>query len=262
MKRKVTLLLFIFYYSINFSQEKIYLDENMNIMDSISFKKRCKISVLKCLVYKTDSMKINKVLKKYQFGKITKKQYHQLRKLFIQNIKKPIDPSSTILINYKDSLYGFDASQKYHDNHVKEHTSEHHLPFSFKSFDSGRKKWIKKQKKCVKKMKEKYNAETFFIYKYDLGSIKSYPDLNWMKDRSVFRNVFFKEIYNSNFLILKPNGDYFLSGGYFDNKIIKKLIQTEDWTNYKKDWDESLNTNSIKGKGLFKNSLFNKPHCF
>ena len=111
-------------------------------------------------------------------------------------------------------------------------------------------------------MKRKYNAETFYIYKYDYGSIKTYPDLNWIKDRSIFKNVFFKIMYNSDFLILKPNGDYFLSGGHLDTKMIKTLIKTKNWDEYKKDLENSISAQSKEGIGFFKENTYHKSHCF
>lgn len=267
MKRKVTLLLFIFYYSINFSQEKIYLDENMTVIDSVLLKKKCAISVFKCLSFNTDSVKVNKVLKKYEFGKITNTQYHQLRKLFIQSQKRPIDSSSTLIINYRDSLYDNkvrkDAKQRTFDHQVIQYDSTHHNVFNTKIFNSYRENWIKRQKKCVKKMKRKYNAETFYIFKSgNIDSIKKYPDLNWIKDRGLFKNVFFKIMYKSHFLILKPNGDYFLSGGVLEDKKLKKLIKSKDWTDYKKDLKASVNAHSKNGIGFFEKSIYRKTNCF
>ena len=263
MKRNLILLLLIFYCSKNFSQNKIYLDENIIEIDSLEFIKKCKFKVFKCLVYKTDSIIINKVLNKYNFGKIKKKEYHQIRKLLIKNQNRLIDSSSALLINYRDSLYDFITRKKNFENHVKKHDSVKHVSFSFKKFDSNRKRWIKKQKKCIKKVKRKHNAETFYVYNFDFGSIKDYPDLNWIKDIGVFKRVFFSVMYESSFLILKPNGNYFLSGGHLGDKMLKKLIRTENWTNFIKDLKTSKKNKNTRGVGFFNNNLIhNKSHCF
>jgi hypothetical protein len=249
------------YAQSSIQKDIIYLDENMSKIDSIIYKKKCKSTVLKCLEYKKDSLFIiHKVLYKYTFGKISKTETIQLKKPL--SINKTFNSQSNIVINYRDSLYDYNARKRNSDRHLKSHDSFKHIALTHKKFNSSRKIWIKQQKKCINKIKNKYNTETFYVYKYDYGSIKHYPDLGWIKDRGNFKTIFFGIMYNFNMLILRPNGEYFLSGGHFSNKMLKNLLKN-DWSQYKKDFNDSYNSQNNKGYGLFKtNSSFHKKHCF
>lgn len=245
------------------AQQKIFIDENMNSIDSIQYINKCKILVLKCLKYKTDSIEVNKVLYNYSFGRITSTEYKQVKKLLIQNADTLINSNAVILINYRDSLYNFEANKKNYDIHVLKHDSIRHNKFTVKNFETNRKNWIKKQNKCIKKLAKNYNTKTFYVYKYDFGTLKSDEALIWIKDRGIFKNMFFKIQYNYNYLIIKPDGEYFLCGNHFSNINLKFLLKNSDWSKVKLDLQNSYISNSLDGIGTFSevNGL-HIEHCF
>lgn len=265
MKRKIKafITLFIFSFIAIYAQDKVYLDENIIEIDAIEFNKKCNIAVLKCLTYKTDSVEVYKVLYNFYFGKLSPTAYQQIKKTLIQKSGKKIDDNAILLINYRDSLYDFEASKNRFAQHIEQHKDVKHLEFNFNVFDKSRKKWISQQKKCSTKIHKKYNTTTFYVYKYDHGSIADYPDLGWIKDRGVFKNLFFKIQSNYHYLVIKPDGDYFLCGNYFSNSNLKYLLKNKDWTKIKSDLKKSYLSKSSTGVGLFKKELNNHlEHCF
>ena len=265
MKRnQITLLLFFLLTTFSsYAQKKsYYLDENMHEVNHVLYLEKCSSRILKCLVFTTDSLIIHKVVFRYKFGNIDSLGYKQIKSQLVQNKKNKLNKNTVLLINYRDSLYDSKARERGYERHIKKHKNVHHKPFSVKNFHKRRRTWIKLQKKCIKKF-NKLNAATFYVYNYDYGSIKEYPELGWTKDRSVFKNVFFKIIRNNNFLIIKPNGEFFLSGDYhLYNDLIKKLIQEKDWSSFKKDWQKSYQSLHNTGYGLFKRRKNHEKHCF
>ncbi|MEX1381780.1 hypothetical protein [Lutibacter sp.] len=265
MKIKIIafLTLIIFNFNTFYAQDKFYLDENIVEIDSIEFKKKCKIHILKCLTYKTNSVEVNKVLYDFAFGKLSPIAYEQIKKTLIQKSLKNIDNDATLLINYRDSLYDFEIRKKNYDIHIQEHKDAKHHKFTFETFDKSRKKWISKQQKCSSKIDEKFNTATFYVYNFDYGSIEHYPDLGWIKDRSIFKNIFFQIYGNYRYLVLKPDGEYFLCGSHFSDSNLKYLLKNKDWTKIKSDFKESYVSESSVGVGRFKKGFNNHlEHCF
>jgi len=261
MKRSASILLFLFYCLLISSQEIIYLDENMANITSKQFDEKCTNSVLKCLKFKTDSLTIHKVVYKYNFGKVDNLLYSQIKNQFAEKTNRNIHDNAVLLVRYRDSLFDFKTRNKNHLRHLKQHKSAKHVDFNKLKFQKSREKWIQKQQKCRKKM-QKINAETFYVFKYDFGASEQYPTIDWIKDNGLFKKEFFKILYNNNFLILKPTGEYFLSGAHLSNTFLKKLIKNEDWTSFKDDWQKSYQSKSDRGHGVFKTSFYHKKHCF
>lgn len=265
MKRKIIAFLTLILFSFNtiYAQDIFYLDENIVEIDSIEFKKKCKIYVLKCLTYKTDSVEVNKVLYDFKFGKLSPIEYEQIKKTLIQKSLKNIDDAPVLLVNYRDSLYDFEIRKKNYDIHIQEHKEVKHHKFTFETFNKSRKKWISKQQKCSSKIDKRFNTAAFYVYNFDYGSIEHYPDLGWIKDRGVFKKVFFQIYGNYRYLVLKPDGEYFLCGSYFSDSNLKYLLKNKDWTKIKADFKESYVSESPFGVGRFKKRSYNHLEpCF
>ena len=179
MKRKIIAFLTLILFSFNtiYAQDRFYLDENIVEIDSIEFKKKCKIHILKCLTYKTDSVEVNKVLYNFKFGKLSPIEYEQIKKALIQKSKKHIDDDAVLLVNYRDSLFDFEIRKKKYNIHIQEHKGINHQKFTLETFDKSRKKWILKKQKCSSKIDKKFNTATFYVYNFDYGSIEPYPNL-------------------------------------------------------------------------------------
>lgn len=265
MKIKIIAFLTFILFNFNtfYAQDKFYLDENIVEIDSIEFNKKCKIHILKCIRYKTNVVEVHKVLYNFKFGNISTIEYEQIKKMLIQKSVKTINDDAILLVNYRDSLYDFEIRKKSYDTHINEHKYAKHHKFTFKTFDKSRKKWISKQQKCSSKIEKRFNTAAFYVYNYDYGSIEHYPDLEWIKDRSIFKNIFFQIYGNYRYLVLKPDGEYFLCGNHFSDSNLKYLLKNKDWTKIKSDFKKSYESESPFGIGRFKKGYNNHiEHCF
>ncbi len=273
-------LFFLFNYFFLFSQEsttELYLDENLNKIDSITYSKKCKRILSKCLEYKTDSLIINKISIKYAFGKLTSSEYNQIKGVITRNSDMKLKQNEVLVIKYYDSLLNFNSVNRRHLNHIKKpktvlpdslasakNTKNVFHTFNESIFNENRKKWVKKHKKCIAKNEKKYDMKLIYLYKDEQNVLDQYEDFNWVKDNGVFKNKFFNIMFNFHLLIIKPDGDYFLSGGHITDKQVGKLLKKMDWSEYKNDWKLSFQKQVINGSGLFKktDSYYHKKHCF
>lgn len=90
----------------------------------------------------------------------------------------------------------------------------------------------------------------------------AHPNLKMIKDRGLLKEKFFPIMYQFTFLVLKSDGEYLLGGWHYEDTDLKKLLKSNDWSKYKKDWEQSVKERH--GKGMFKaRDLSNhKKHCF
>ena len=261
--------------SINsFSQQEVYIDENMKEITKSIYLEKCNAYIFKCLNYKTDSLIVNKVLYKYSFGNITTFEANQVRLLLMQKSKSEIDSNSIIIVKYRDTLFDFNTLKIKQDKLIKSHRltnngnnstsiNHKHKPLKEKRYLKNHYRYIKNQKKCVETAEKKYKTKVFYVYHFDLGHNKVFPELNWIKDNSFIKNKFFniRNVYQT--LILKPNGNYFLNGSILSNNRLISILTSSNWSNLIKDWKNSAYTNHIDGLGFFKReSYFEKNHCF
>lgn len=93
----------------------------------------------------------------------------------------------------------------------------------------------------------------FYVYHKDTGSLDGFENFGWIKDQGLFKNAFFEIMSNFEGLALKPDGDYFLFSCHFPDEKLKLLLTNSDWSQYKKDWEETLEKYVMNGKGLFLN---------
>lgn len=263
--------LFLIFLSITFSQEKIYLDENIVKIDSSTYNNKCKNILLKCLEYKSDSLIMNKVLYKFQFGKLKPDEYNQIKNILSINSDKKIKKDDFIIIKYYDSLLNFKRVNERHIIHLKKAEEQQtelnvrnkYHEFNDKIFIKNRISWIKKTNKCIKRYEKKFQSKAFYIYKDEQNVVDKYENFNWIKDRGVFKHTFFKIMFNYRFVIIKPDGEYFLSGGHLSDKRFEELLKNKDWSKFKQDWNDSYKINILTGKGIFKKVSIdhNTKHC-
>jgi molybdopterin synthase catalytic subunit len=257
-------------------QEKIYLDENMKEMDYISYAKKCDAHIYKCMEYKTDTFSINKIMYKHTFGKITPTEYVQVKNILSKDSKEIINKNTIIVVKYSDSLYSYNSTKQKFDNLVIEHrkavydtasnTMKYHKinykNYNLNTYNKNCEKWLKEQNKCIKKFEKIENTNVIYSYLHKEKNTYNYADFNFVKDRGILKNTFFKIVQNFDLLILKPNGEYFLSGGHLDDKKIKKLLKDADWSNYIEDWKTTVTKYPKSGFGFFEMKLNHETHCF
>lgn len=272
-KSQILSLLLSFIFLVCHSQSELYLDENMQSLDSLSYEQKCKQIPFKCLKYETDSMTINKVLTKYTFGKITPVEATQLRKLLMLDSGKTIDENDVILVKYTDSIRNFRTIQKNSVRHTKMHDSINkasnnyhakHKPYTKAVYSKNIQGYVKRSNKCIKKYERKRPVSVHYVYGDEQNVLKDYDRMTFIKDRGILKTSFFKIVQNYNLLILKPDGEYFLSGGHLIDDTLFELIRKKDWTKFKTDWESTLNVYKINGVGMFKEIGYydHRKHCF
>ena len=257
-----------------FGQKKQYYDENFKVISHEAYKEKCKGHLYKCFEYKTDSFAINKILIKYKFGKLDSVAYQQVRNLLIRDSSSDIPEQSTLVIKYYDSIFGFETENKKYTIHERKHLESekdtsivinyHEFYFNKEIFNTNRQKWVDNRKKCLKKFDGKYNTKIFHMYKHKDIDTEEYNNFEWIGDKGTFKNVFFQIMYNYGLVILKPNGEYFLSGGHLSDKSFNKLIKNSNWLKYQNDLHKSLTSHNVYGKGMFSKDVVThkNKHCF
>ena len=246
----------------SFGQPKLYLDENLKKIDSVTYSKKCKIHIFKCLEYHTDSLSVEKVLHKFYFGKVSQTEANQITGLLALDSGKKIKKNDIIVLKYIDSLYNYKTSKRNYDKHVEKHKKFHHKRYNKKKYNKHKIKWEKTNYKCVKKFEKTEKIKVLHSVKHTQNDLNNYRNIVVVKDRSVLKNTFFKIIYNYNLLILKPNGDYFLSGACLNDKKLLKLLKSDDWSVFRNDLKRSIDGNHENGFGFFKKLSYHKKHCF
>lgn len=246
----------------SFSQQKLYLDENLKQIDSATYSKKCKTYILKCLEYDADSLSVEKVLYKFSFGRVSQTKANKIISLLALDSGKKIKKNDIIVLRYIDSLYNYETSKRNYDKHITNHKNAPHKHYDRKRYDKQKIKWDKSRYNCVKKFEKIEHIKVLHSVKHTQNDLNTYNNITIVKDRRVLKNTFFKIIYNYNLLILKPNGEFFLSGGCLNNEKLKKLIKNDDWSTFRNDLKRSINGNSDTGFGFFKKPAYHKKHCF
>lgn len=290
---KIAAIIAIFFFSGNAnSQSYVFLDENGKEVPEEIFNEKCNSSLLfNCMVIKqNEQLVVSQIRFKQKFGKVSPQEMEQIRKLLRKDSGRKLEKEKTLLISYYDSLADFKASKKMHDSlekkfiknyenkkdlNKKDYNSEkvaYFIDFSEEIFKKDLEDFIKKKKKCKKKFEKRFNASVIFMHPDDVIKEKQYSNFNWVKDRGVINSVFIKNdmqdplIYKRiRFLILKPDGEYFISNSHFNNntKILKTLLKNKDWSDYKEDYKNSL-YGDVMGEGLFKRKIryHHQERCF
>lgn len=285
MKKLLFIIIFISISSFgqkNTQKDTLYLDENQVEITKTKYNSKMNNSTLYARSYETKDLIIYKVLYKYYFGEISHTEYNQINKLLEKDANVYIANDATILIKFTDTLYSYKYRKKRYDFHTntphyfkpliikpnskyKDSLKVKHKPFNYSVYKNNIKKYSIKQRKCSKKLLKRKNTYAIHVYNINKGYDFN-KNLKWVKDR-ILKKAFFKNMYESNILIIKPNGDYFMKYGHLSDSNLFKLLKENDWTQYKMDWKKSLETNSKKGFGFIKKlteQQNNKhiPHCY
>jgi hypothetical protein len=241
----------LFVLNITFAQKVVYIDENMQEINAETYSEKCEHVLLKCLIYNTNSLKIHKVLFKYKFGTTNKKTVKQIIDLAGEQLGKSIDTSQNLLIYYHDTLYSFDARV----NQLKYFEQIDSIVFKYPTKKMYDKQVAKTRLSIIKKTNtysKKHQTALLHFYNFDFGTVYKTSQPILIKDNGLLKSHFFDAIYNYGYVILKPNGSYFLSGGDFRKKNLNLLLKNDDWSNFISDWEKTYTKFNKKGVGIFK----------
>lgn len=268
----IFIFLFPFFIVSQTNVKSFFLDENNKEIDSLTYSKKCNTYYFKCLDYNTDTLKLKKVLYRFSFGKLKEDEINQIRNLLKSDLNFNLKEGESLVVKFRDTILAFPEILKRYEAHVKIHESRNtmgsyvkHKAFNKKIHKSRIKHWVKEKNKCFKKFKKKFPVNFLYVYKHDKGGVKEYENFSWNEDiRKLLKNRFFKIMYNYNLLVIKPDGNYFLSGGHFSDNNLKKLLEVSDWSKFLSDFNAFKNKYPNKGFGIFKKPIgyTHISHCF
>ncbi|MEZ4796581.1 MAG: hypothetical protein R2785_05375 [Flavobacteriaceae bacterium] len=245
----------------------------MQEIDSISFYKKCDARVLGCLEYKTKTLIVNKVYKHHDFGEIGTDEFDKLKSLFNTNLNNAAQDFNAYILHFRDSLFGY-----------KELAIKRLLPKNKKlsslnpnernkllkeaktradSRISSHFEHVKSSNKKCKRSLEKFNSIDFYVFNEDINYIEKYGENKiWIKKDSLLGKLFFSKHPQASYLIIKPDGNYFVSNRYISKTNYLQLIKKSDWSKFQKDLELSISKNSRFGEGFFaKKDLIAKNEC-
>ncbi|MBU2938844.1 hypothetical protein KO494_04740 [Lacinutrix sp. C3R15] len=275
---KITaLFLLISFHTI--SQEKVFIDENMKEIDSLQFNTICKNRAYKCLAYSSDSILVNKVLPKYSFGKITPQEYDQIRSILELDSKTKVVPGSKIVISYSDTLFNKETIIKNQMGIFNQPNLSNNITFISNGFskvinpnkDLDRRDFIKFNEKidkyltkCIENFEKQDLVSVNYVYNKKQDGITYFENTPRLKDRGIFKNTFFKIHKNYKLLVLKPDGEYFLSGGYMSNKNVQLLLKNDDWSPIREDLQEFIIRGCYIKYNFFEDPFYGRftKNCF
>ncbi|MCB0463955.1 MAG: hypothetical protein R2816_07880 [Flavobacteriaceae bacterium] len=276
---KILSLKILFLLLISFSiqgQTKVFVDENMQEIDSISFYKKCDARVFKCLTYNTDSLIVNKVHNRFKFGKVSTEEYNQVRLLLMKKGNFIIDKKEILVIEKIDTIGGSYSSylnhmRKYHKKDSNKNTDSTNSSSngikvylnnkqvkptpkikSKKSYNRSYKAHMKIPAKCKKKFEKKFSTSVFTMYKHNTHENELPKTLDLINHSEIIENTFFNQIDSAHFVILKPDGEYFISSVLFKDSYLLGFFKNDNWEKHKKDLELSKNQNIKSGSGIFK----------
>ena len=279
---KYFILLITLFPLMSLSQSKeIFIDENMVEIDSLTFNKKCSSRVLKCLKYQDSTLIVNKAHRVFKFGKVSSQEYNQIRLLLIKKSKLEISPDQIIVIKHVDSIGGsYQAYLKKREENshnrpvfVTSNVSENNRPIkirvpgtlSEKQYDMFQRRGIAKYAKCVKKFERKYNSRVITTYKFNGNKKDLYKSINWVDYPGIIIPKFLNSVKNGRYLIIKPDGEYFVASRKMGDSSLEKLFKDQNWTKHKEHLERSETENSKIGYGIFRPFIViegNLKFCF
>ena len=279
--KTISILLLLFVTCNSFAQTEnipvTYLDENLKNTTEEEYQKSSWKSLNKKSSYTKDSTVIHLIQLRSEFGKLNTTENLQIRNHITKITKTLVD--GTILINYYPELKSISQTQEHYNNYIKANVTRMTIDSlnthistrwhknktlkTLSTINSDRKKWITKTTKCLNKFTNKTNAKTYFIYKNENNALEDYTDLLTYKDTGLLESVFFKIPHQYQLLILKPNGEYFLTDMTIKDKTINFLLKKDDWTQIKNQYHKTLTKHIYKGIGHFERFKYeDSVNCF
>ena len=268
---KAVLIICLFSSFFLIAQKEVYVDENMTEIDSQTYLKKCEARVLGCLQYRTNALTVYKIYKHHDFGKINLEDHSQIS--LLSEVNNNIN-DQTIILHFKDSIFG------YYESEIKELKNSKKIKFDqlttsaknslYKQAQIDAQSNIKSHfnhvnksnEKCVRFL-EKRNAKDFWVYNEDINYIEKFgAQKKWIKNNALLDRLFFTKYPNASYVIIKPNGNYFISDRYISKSNYSQLIRNSDWTDLEQDLEHSIKKISKSGIGFFyKKDLIANNDC-
>lgn len=242
-----------------FSQVNAYFNRDLKSIDISTYIRKCNRVALKCIhitMPESDTI-FHVVYDKYKFGKLNKYHYNRIKNEIYRN--EEFD--GITILHYRDSLKTFEnytknieiknreldsVNKQWENNYVDKWYVIKKL--SKNKILKRRKYLTKRINKCIKKYKKKYNTNLIHYNGYGENDELLFPNFTWKKDKNkLIKNYFFKYVNQFYYVILKPDGEYMLIGGFINPNRIKKLLQKKDWSKIKEDLKKTYLLNKRTG---------------
>ena len=185
-----------------------------------------------------------------------------------------VDSSSTIIINYTKFLNNWDWHRNQIDSIITSSKIKEDFEYDQKHFKYLQKqsyKTYKRRVKCSKKIQKNKNTIPIYMYSSNKGADLNSQYYNRMKRdfKKTFQNNFFHERGLYKWLILKPNGDYFLkstkaSQNDFSEKDVYNLLKNKNWEPFHKEWNIRLDNlqKTVPRVRIMRDYYKQEYHCF
>lgn len=270
-------VLLIFQYSI--SQDVVYLDHNLNQITEIEYENLRHHRICYRFTHKTDSVTYKKIGLRHKFGKLPPKKLEQLKLYISSRSKTKLNEDELILIAHIDSLHDYSS---YVRNFIRTHPDNFNPSLKVKriysekrksefpnarlymlekdEFIKSENKRFKRNVKCKNQIQKQYPVQVFYSYSEKFRS-EPFPDeLNWIPDNGIFKSQFFPFEHYGKVIIIKPNGEYFVSSS-LNSKLEKVLIKKQNWKEAEAQLIEIVKNNPLyRNYGIF---TYNRDYkCF
>ncbi|WP_347925420.1 hypothetical protein [Pontimicrobium sp. SW4] len=264
VKSLLILLLLIPFFSTA-QVEEIYVDEDMNRMTKEQFLNNCGKSIYRCTSSVSDSLAVNILHSRFKFGRISPEVHEKLLSELYKNNETQTD--QTIVLRFVDRHLSYESYVKHELNKMNSGGYDYYI------FQNGEKKhfkgkssvlpesWHKKnlkrylyrEKKCIKKVSKKSNSKVFHLAKYSFDSLhEDYKGLTLIKRNNYLEDIRSSLPDSTRFVIILPKGEYFSSEFFVHPKSIIPFLNNSDWSEYKRDLKYSNSIKYKKGYGFFK----------
>lgn len=243
----------------NKSKVNIFLDENLNSINKEDFNKKLNSFIYYSNIYKTDTITIYRIRESIKFGHLSKVENSQIRKLLNRDNETEDAFEGYLVLTFRDTLYGY-------DDYLKRFNS---FSTQKSTFSEKLRVYDRNQKKCIRQ-DAKNNRERLYLFNYNKGYTYQPVNFEWKRSSSVLNKFLFNN--QSSMIILKPNGEYFFFIEVYE-KLIKELLDSEDWSDFVKDYEEAKTTLSGEPSGKLESiympkhlrssgSVNNSSHCY
>lgn len=257
-----------------------FLDENGVAIKELTFNQKCNAAVFYCKKYNKENMTIFKVYHQMYFGKLTTKEYDQMRIYLNQKSPKSIPENHNVLIHYEQVLSGFNERNEFcnlvNSKSLEENFETFNLeakrnrdyPFeslkSFKRYVDNHKsefhdeekfyrevaEYADEQNNCIKKIETKFQTPVFYVVNENYNYPIKNKHFTWVVDSGAIKSAFLKKHPDANFILIKPDGEYFIKTDFLPDSVLSKLLKNKNWQPYQGDWLKSIKTNFSEGYGI------------
>ena len=267
LKSILSLVLFVLSVGVYGQRDTIYVDENDKPISKEIFNNKLNSPIYSGLRFDADTLILQKIEFKYNFGNITPSVKNQLFKLL--NKRHQIDTTKTLVIHYQDTLRAksefskiskivyYDSLGKEVKTTIKSHQVSEGARFEFVTKGKATKRvyhesyrdFIYVKKLCYKSYK-KYDktASVLHFYNINNGHPNVLKKLRWYQDYGgLLKKLFFQDKKKFYTVIIKPSGEFFIE--YHENYFTMcDLLNPEKWNTIKVDFEQkykALNNTTI-----------------